>query len=115
MLWLGITATVLANIAYGVRYGPLGAIVSAWPAIAFVGAAELLMGMIRRGRPLAAEAAPVTAEDRARVALAESIAAGNPFSERQLASQFGIGRAKAAELKTGLATAGNGQASPVDN
>lgn len=46
-LWLGIAATVAANIAYGVPYGPLGAAVSAWPALSFVIAVELLMSLIR--------------------------------------------------------------------
>jgi hypothetical protein len=108
MLWLGVLATVAANVAYGARFGPVGAIVSAWPAIAFVGAAEMLMGMVRRGRPAAA-AVPSSAEERARAALAESMAAGNPLSGRQLASQFGIGRAKAAAIKAEMAPALDGQ------
>jgi hypothetical protein len=37
MLWLGIGATVGANIAYGAGYGLLGALISAWPAVAFIG------------------------------------------------------------------------------
>ncbi len=40
MLWLGIGATVGANIAYGAAFGLLGALVSAWPAVAFIGAVE---------------------------------------------------------------------------
>jgi hypothetical protein len=32
MLWLGIAATIGANIAYGAGYGLLGALISAWPA-----------------------------------------------------------------------------------
>ena len=34
MLWLGIGATIGANIAFGVGYGLLGALISAWPAVA---------------------------------------------------------------------------------
>jgi hypothetical protein len=110
MLWLGVAATVAANVAYGARFGPAGAVISAWPAIAFVGAAEMLMGMVRRGRPEAtvADPEPESAEDRARLALAASIAAGNRLSQRQLAGQFGIGRAKAAALQAELV---NGQVS----
>ena len=33
MLWLGIAATIGANIAYGAGYGLLGALISAWPAV----------------------------------------------------------------------------------
>jgi Protein of unknown function (DUF2637) len=104
MLWLGVAATLAANIAYGARYGAVGAVIWAWPAAAFVGAAEMLMGMIRRGHAAAAPG-PETAEDRAKVALQASIVAGNPLSARKLDSQFGIGRAKAAALKAELAEA----------
>jgi hypothetical protein len=109
MLWLGITATVAANVAYGARYGFTGAAVSAWPAAAFAGAAEMLMGVIRRRSSPAAAADSMSAEDRARAALAASMAAGNPLSARQLHSQFGVSRDKAAMIKAELAAAANGQ------
>jgi hypothetical protein len=60
MLWLGIAATVGANVAYGAGYGALGAVISAWPAIAFVGAAEMALGMVRAGR---SAPAPATAPE----------------------------------------------------
>jgi hypothetical protein len=47
-LWLGIGGTVAANLAYGLPYGPVGAILSAWPGAAFVLAIEILLGMLRR-------------------------------------------------------------------
>jgi Protein of unknown function (DUF2637) len=43
MLALGVTATVAANVAYGLPHGLLAAVVSAWPGVSFVGSAELLM------------------------------------------------------------------------
>ena len=46
-LGAGITATVGANLAHGLGHGPIGALVSAWPALALVGAFELLMLLIR--------------------------------------------------------------------
>jgi hypothetical protein len=49
-LGAGIVATVGANLAHGVGHGPLGALVSAWPALALVGSFELLMLLIRSGR-----------------------------------------------------------------
>src|ERR1700748_2467036 len=49
-LGAGICATVGANLAHGVGHGPLGALVSAWPALALVGSFELLMMLIRTGR-----------------------------------------------------------------
>jgi hypothetical protein len=49
-LGAGIVATVEANLAHGVGHGPVGALVSAWPALALVGSFELLMMLIRTGR-----------------------------------------------------------------
>ena len=48
ILWLGIGATIGANIAYGAGYGLLGALVSAWPAVAFIGSVEIAMQQVRR-------------------------------------------------------------------
>src|ERR1700744_605418 len=49
-LGAGICATVGPNLAHGVGHGPVGALVSAWPALALVGSFELLMMLIRTGR-----------------------------------------------------------------
>ena len=49
-LGAGICATVGANLAHGVSHGPVGALVSAWPALALIGLFELLMMLIRAGR-----------------------------------------------------------------
>jgi hypothetical protein len=49
-LGAAIVATVGANLAHGIGHGPLGALVGAWPALALVGAFELLMMLIRTGR-----------------------------------------------------------------
>lgn len=59
----GIVATVGANLAHGLRHGPIGALVSAWPALALVGAFELLMTLIRAehgDRAADAEHSPVS-------------------------------------------------------
>ena len=60
-LAVGIVATVGANLAHGVVHGPIGALVSAWPAVALAGSFELLMMLIRTGHRdgagLSAEAA----------------------------------------------------------
>ena len=50
MLWLGIGATIGANLAYGAGYGLLGALISAWPAVAFIGTVEIAMQLVRRAR-----------------------------------------------------------------
>jgi hypothetical protein len=43
----GIVATVCANLAHGLSDGPVGALVSAWPALALAGSFELLMLLVR--------------------------------------------------------------------
>jgi hypothetical protein len=46
-LGAGIVATIGANLAHGVGHGLIGALVSAWPALALAGSFELLMTLIR--------------------------------------------------------------------
>jgi hypothetical protein len=51
-------ATIGANLAHGLGHGPVGAMVSAWPALALVGSFELLMLLIRsHHKPSAGESA----------------------------------------------------------
>jgi hypothetical protein len=50
-LGAGIVATIGANLAHGLDHGPIGALVSAWPALALAGSFELLMTLIRPGKP----------------------------------------------------------------
>lgn len=47
LLAAGIGATLFANVAAGLSWGPLGAVVAAWPALALVGSYELLMALVR--------------------------------------------------------------------
>jgi hypothetical protein len=51
----GIAATIGAKLAHGLGHGPVGALVSAWPAVALVGSFELLMLLIRSGHQPGAE------------------------------------------------------------
>jgi pheromone shutdown protein TraB len=46
-LGAGIFATIGANLAHGFGHGAIGALVSAWPALALAGSFELLMTLIR--------------------------------------------------------------------
>ena len=50
MLGLSVIATLAANIAYGAHYGLTGAMLSGWPAVAFIGSAEMAIGHVRRAR-----------------------------------------------------------------
>jgi hypothetical protein len=116
MLWLGIAATVGANIAYGAGYGLLGAVISAWPAVAFIGSVEIAMQQVRRSRvPRVATIGPAVpevpcdVEQAVRAAYAASLAAGQPLSQRAMAERFGLSRRKVSQLITTIAVDANGQ------
>jgi uncharacterized protein DUF2637 len=57
-LGAGIVATAGANLAHGLGHGLIGALVSAWPAVALVGSFELHMTLIRSGRRTSADDVP---------------------------------------------------------
>ena len=57
-LVLGILATLAANVAVGAQFGLVGAIVNAWPAIAFIVASEILLRMLRAAPDLPSAARP---------------------------------------------------------
>jgi hypothetical protein len=63
-LVLGIVATLAANVEAGARFGAVGAIVNAWPGVAFIVASEILLGMLRGPQdvPLAEEATGTVAD-----------------------------------------------------
>jgi hypothetical protein len=131
MLGVGVAATIAANVAYGAAFGPVGAVISAWPAVAFVGSAELLMVIIRRTQhvparlpqqahasvgvrhwdPLRVGAArvPGDAPDgdplqvRAAVVFATELAAGRTPSIRAIRSRLHIGQPRAQQIRTHLA------------
>ncbi|WP_242900672.1 DUF2637 domain-containing protein [Actinomadura terrae] len=102
-LAVGIVATVGANVAHGAAHGPIGAIVSAWPALALVGSFELLMTLTRAATTVAPPRTEVdqTPED---AVLAEYLASlngpGRPASQRYLAEKHGIDRRKVKEIIT---------------
>jgi Protein of unknown function (DUF2637) len=117
-LGVGITATIGANVAHGLTHGSIGALVSAWPALALVGSFELLMTLTRSAatpvqvQPHSA-AVPVVSEEqqprRAEVeqtpeeaVLADYLASldgpGRPLSQRFLADKHGVDRRKVREI-----------------
>jgi hypothetical protein len=63
-LGCAIAATVGANVAHGLGHGPVGALVSAWPALALVGSFELLMLLIRRSQHDAGGESPRGVQDQ---------------------------------------------------
>jgi hypothetical protein len=112
MLWLGISATIGANIAYGAGYGLLGALISAWPAVAFIGTVEIAMQQVRLARaPGAATivpALPGDVEQAVRAAYVASVAAGQPLSQRAMAERFGLSRRRVSQLVIEVTSSGNG-------
>jgi hypothetical protein len=62
-LGAGIVATVGANLAHGLGHGPIGAVVSAWPALALVASFELLMLLIKNQRQDSASSSTDAAPD----------------------------------------------------
>jgi len=57
MLVLSVGATLACNVAYGLPHGWPGALLSGWPAVAFIRSAEVAISMSRRATE-AADAAP---------------------------------------------------------
>jgi hypothetical protein len=111
MLWLGIGA----NIAFGAGYGLLGALISAWPAVAFIGSVEIAMQQVRRSRvPRSAIIVPAVpqvpgdVEQAVRAAYAASVAAGQPLSQRAMAGRFGLSRRKVSQIVAQVTASGNG-------
>jgi hypothetical protein len=112
MLWLAIGATVGANIAYGAGFGLLGALISAWPAVAFIGAVEMVMQLVRcaRGpaRATTGPGVPGDVEQAVRAAYAASVAAGAPLSQRAMAERFGLSRRKVGQLVAPVTASSDG-------
>jgi hypothetical protein len=126
LLGAGILVTLAANVTYGVAFGLSGALWAAWPAVAFVGAYELLMMLVRASarRAQAGPAGPVSspvpnaAEIAAEASLRATLAAGNPWSVNQLGTQFRLTRAEATKLRSRVLAGSNGHApepDPPDN
>jgi hypothetical protein len=115
MLWLGIGATIGANVAYGAGYGLLGALISAWPAVAFIGTVEIATQLVRRARgPRAATSVPAVpaasgdVEQAVRAAYAASVVVGQPLSQRAMAERFGLSRRRVSQLVAQVTASGNG-------
>jgi hypothetical protein len=109
MLGLAVTATLAANIGYGLPHGMPGALISGWPAVAFVGCAEMAISAVRRLRPAAARGTvPSDAETAAIEALKTTLAAGNPLTQNQLMTRFRLTRAQATKVRQQVTAEANG-------
>ena len=118
MLGLAVAATLAANVAYGVPYGLTGALLSGWPAVAFIGCAEMAIGAVRkmRGGPReAAEDAPGVPADNLDAAIQKMMlthGAGNGMSARQLQAQFALSWKTASKVREQVLASMNGNAPP---
>lgn len=94
LLWLGITATLAANVAHGWQNGVVGSIVAAWPAVALVGCYEMFMWLVRTSsKPTVVEPKEKVDIDQLAVrTYKESARIGSPLSERKLAEKYGKSR-----------------------
>ena len=101
-LALGIAATVAANVAYGLGYGWIGALISAWPAIGFIFSAELLMTLVRRARvPESSLGVPVMSNGSDPLAqrFRPYLEAGQIPGIRTIKKEMGVGQEKATEVR----------------
>jgi hypothetical protein len=117
MLALAVLATLGANVLYGLPFGVVGAMVSGWPAVAFIGCTEVAVSMARKtaAKVRAADlgdtvsaASWTDAESAAREALARTLAAGNPLSANQLTTQFRLTRAEVTKVRQAVLAESNG-------
>jgi len=107
VLWSAIGATVAANVAYGLPYGWLSALISGWPGAVFVGVVEMVMIAVRPGSgpppgrtalPAGSGQVPASAVEAAQLAYASSRAAGNALTGYQLHKRYGIPRSVGARI-----------------
>ena len=115
MQLLGLAVMAAAGIVSGARYGLLGAIISAWPAVAFFGAADMVLELVHRSRKRRHEARPATApavprglQQAVRAAYLASVQAGTPLSQRAMAARFGLSRRKIRQLVPESTASGTG-------
>lgn len=106
----GIVATICANLAHGLGHGAIGAVVSAWPALALAGSFELLMLLVRvghvaTGQPtgVASDSRPVPDVVRSETSaptLAQTVRAWHEAgqSQRAIARELSIDRRKVKQI-----------------
>jgi hypothetical protein len=117
--WLGVgpgvAASLFANVESGIRYGALAAIWAGVPAGSFFLATFLLERWLKAqasgGLPASARTAqfvPSGNQDAAVASLRATLAAGNPWSGRQLEARFGLTRAEATKVRQLVLAGANG-------
>lgn len=111
-LGLGIAATLAANVAAGISYGPVGALVASWPVPALVISYELLMIVLRTSARAAAPAAdtsipelPAELNGHAHAAVeryAAELALGQVPGVRRIRRDLKVGQPRAQQVRAYL-------------
>jgi hypothetical protein len=84
LLGLGVAATLTANAAAGASHGVAGVAVSMWPAVAFIGAAESFLMLLRGSRSQDAPAAEaLCSHDPEAPGPIETVSATSPVARRR--------------------------------
>lgn len=118
-LAVGIGSTVAMNVVAGLVNGPGGALVASLPPVAFVLSLETLMGIVRLARGGQPEASDLPCTHTVAATVDSAVVnawlharrcTGEPVSQRKLAADFGVSRARVAELVGTL----NGSHPPED-
>jgi Protein of unknown function (DUF2637) len=125
LLLLAVVATLACNVGYGIRHGWPGALISGWPAIAFVGSAEVAINLSGRKKMQAKTAAtasaatsvPVHGETNGQVyparvaklraqevAAAAALATNPDLTHAELAKSIGTSERTARRVRDRLAT-----------
>jgi Protein of unknown function (DUF2637) len=108
MLGLGVAATVGANVLFGLPWGWLGAVISSWPAVAFVGSVETALHMARSARsapvPVPGDLSALNGHTAAAAELfAADLEAGRVPGIRKIRRELHLGQPKAQQVQASLA------------
>ncbi len=124
----GLAVSVAGNVGHVLAHSAADRATAAVPPLAAAAALAVGMGVLKRvvaghepataAEPAAAHSAPADvptvaadAESAARAALAASIAAGDPLSQRQLMARFGLSRAAERTVREAVKAGSNGHSS----
>lgn len=125
--WLGVgpgvALSVFANVESGIKYGWLAAAWAGTPAVSFAlttfmlerwlkahaGQRQATTGLTPEQPGITFRSpVPADAQNAAEIALRATLAAGNPLSNRQLETRFGLTRSEATKVRELVSVSSNG-------
>lgn len=126
----GLAVSVAGNVGHVLGHSAADRVTAAVPPLAAAAALAVGLGVLKRvvaghvgaatgtaasvpdaPHPLAlTQTAPADSQDAARLALAASIAASNPISQRQMMTRFGLTRAAERKVRSAVLAESNGHA-----